>query len=183
MSANFEELKRFISGFKKVLSDCPEFISQAVIGEGINAVKNAKRIATTDPSSGNISKIGVVNSGAYCNAFHAGNQSSSFNGKTEHDGEKPTNQAGQYVIDVYNNMEYAAALEYGFRAHFVPGHWKGHTFVYQKDDPQGGMFVGKKGQIVQGHHTLERALGETKSTQKARLQRKLNKFLKERLTP
>lgn len=72
---------------------------------------------------------------------------------------------------------YAKPLEYGFRGHFVPGHWDGKSFVYQPKDPQGGMFVHS---LIPGHYTLERAVNATKRTQDARLQRRFEQELKKR---
>lgn len=72
---------------------------------------------------------------------------------------------------------YAKPLEYGFRGHFVPGHWDGKSFVYQPKDPQGGMFVHS---LIPGHYTLERAVNATKRTQNARLQRRFEQELKKR---
>ena len=69
-----------------------------------------------------------------------------------------------YKIDVFNNLDYAKPLEYGFRGHFVPGHWDGKSFVYQPKEPQGGMFVHS---LIPGHYTLERAVNATKRTQDA----------------
>ena len=82
-----------------------------------------------------------------------------------------------YKIDVFNNLNYAKPLEYGFRGHFVPGHWDGKSFVYQPKDPQGGMFVHS---LIPGHYTLERAVNATKRTQNARLQRRFEQELKKR---
>ena len=82
-----------------------------------------------------------------------------------------------YKIDVFNNLDYAKPLEYGFRGHFVPGHWDGKSFVYQPKDPQGGMFVHS---LIPGHYTLERAVNATKRTQNARLQRRFEQELKKR---
>ena len=78
---------------------------------------------------------------------------------------------------VDNAQPYAKPLEYGFRGHFVPGHWDGKSFVYQPKDPQGGMFVHY---LIPGHYTLERAVNATKRTQNARLQRRFEQELKKR---
>lgn len=37
-----------------------------------------------------------------------------------------------YIIEVFNNLEYSSFVEYGFRAHWVPGHWEGNKFVYDR---------------------------------------------------
>lgn len=97
-------------------------------------------------------------------------------GATEHE----TFCGTSYKIDVYNNLDYAKHLEYGFRSHFVPGYWEGHTFVYQPGFP-GGMYVGPYNGFVRGHFTLMRAIRRTKQTQDARLQRKQDKIIREGL--
>lgn len=83
----------------------------------------------------------------------------------------------QWTKDEGRFIPYAKPLEYGFRGHFVPGHWDGKSFVYQPKDPQGGMFVHS---LIPGHYTLERAVNATKRTQNARLQRRFEQELKKR---
>ena len=78
------------------------------------------------------------------------------------------------------SSRYAKHLEYGFRSHFVPGYWAGHTFVYQPGFP-GGMYVGPYNGFVNGHFTLRRAIRRTKQTQDARLNRKFNAILNQRI--
>lgn len=63
----------------------------------------------------------------------------------------------------------------------VPGHWEGNTFVYNRDDPEGGMFVGPKGGYVRGHFTMKRAAKRTKDTQQARVSRKITREINKRM--
>ncbi len=135
--------------------DSASIMDRLVVGEGINARDNARRICKREK---------IVNTGAYRRGFMSGTAA--------------IREGNRYKIDVYNNTDYAKHLEYGFRSHFVPGHWEGNTFVYKRGSKT-GMYVGPKGGYVPGHYTLRRALLETKRTQDARLQRKLLKYLSE----
>ena len=107
----------------------------------------------------------------------------------DHDGSRPKRYGKKLQIDVYNNIKYASELEHGFRSHFVPGEWEGETFVYKEfkpgadDNPDGGMYVGPKGGFVKGHWVMKRAIRNTKATQDARLKRKIENILTDRLGP
>lgn len=160
MSVDRKELQAYIAKLEKLKKDVPDIMRELIAGEGTYAVRQARKICKNEP--------GLVNTGAYRENWHTG-------GLARRNGNS-------YIIDVYNNLDYASHLEHGFRSHFVPGHWEGNTFVYQPNDPEGGMFVGpKKDVTVRGHFTLRRAVYRTKQTQQARLTRKINKILKERL--
>ena len=87
----------------------------------------------------------------------------------------------KYIVRFYNPLDYAGHLEHGFRSHFVPGHWEGFTCVYNRDDPEGGMFVGPKGGYVRGHFTMKRAVKRTLNTQQARVTRKIDKAINNRM--
>lgn len=93
------------------------------------------------------------------------------------DGDTLEARRERILIKYLDQLPYAKPLEYGFRGHFVPGHWDGKSFVYQPKDPQGGMFVHS---LIPGHYTLERAVNATKRTQNARLQRRFEQELKKR---
>ncbi|EHQ92144.1 HK97 gp10 family phage protein [Desulfosporosinus youngiae] len=43
-----------------------------------------------------------------------------------------TRTGDAYVIEIFNNLEYASFVEYGFRSHWVPGHWEGNKFIYDR---------------------------------------------------
>ena len=74
----------------------------------------------------------------------------------------------KHSIEVYNSADYAIYLEYGFRAHFVPGYWRGNVFVYQRGY-KGGMFVGKKGSVVRGHYIMKETEQEQKKSYEKRI--------------
>lgn len=158
MSVDNSELVAFQNQLQALENDIPEIMDQLAVGEGRYARDQARKICKEE---------GVVNTGDYRRNFKSGT--------------KAIRAGRAYKIDVFNNLDYAKPLEYGFRSHFVPGHWEGSSFVYQKNDPEGGMFVGPPGGFVRGHFTLLRAVKRTKTTQAARLNRKMDRIIKDRL--
>lgn len=158
MSVDNSELVAFQNQLQALENDIPEIMDQLVVGEGRYARDQARKICKEE---------GIVNTGDYRRNFKSG--------------KKAIRAGRSYKIDVFNNLDYAKPLEYGFRSHFVPGHWEGSSFVYQKNDPEGGMFVGPPGGFVRGHFTLLRAVKRTKTTQAARLNRKMDRIIKDRL--
>lgn len=168
MSVDNRELMEFGKALEALRDDIPEIINQLIVGEGVYAVGQARKICKNEP--------GLVNTGQYRNNFHAGDKAISYDGKKPHDGSKPKRSGKRYRIDVYNNLDYAKPLEYGFRGHFVPGRWEGKTFVYEQG-AKTGMYV----PFHRGHFTLRRAVRRTKTTQDARLNRKMNRIIRERL--
>lgn len=161
MSVDHRDMERWEAQLAELERDFPQIMSELVVGEGVYAVDQAKKICKNDSPD-------IVNTGEYRRNFKSDTKARR-SGKT-------------YIVRFYNNLEYAKHLEYGFRSHFVPGHWEGNVFVYNRDDPEGGMFVGPKGGIVRGHFTVRRAVERTKSTQDARLERKLDAIVRRRLT-
>lgn len=158
MSAEYKELIAFRNALQEIRDDMPKIMDKLVVGEGVYAAGQAKKIATDQK---------VVNLGEYRRSFHAD--------------EKAQRSGDWYRISFFNNADYAKHLEYGFRSHFVPGHWEGKTFVYNPGDPEGGMYVGPRGGYVNGHFVFRLAVRRTKDTKDARLKRKLNKELRDRL--
>lgn len=158
MSVDNSELVAFQNQLQALENDIPEIMDQLVVGEGRYARDQARKICKEE---------GIVNTGDYRRNFKTGT--------------KAIRAGRSYKIDVFNNLDYAKPLEYGFRSHFVPGHWEGSSFVYQRNDPEGGMFVGPPGGFVRGHFTLLRAVKRTKTTQAARLNRKMDRIIKDRL--
>ena len=158
MSVENSELVAFQNQLQALENDIPEIMDQLAVGEGRYARDQARKICKEE---------GIVNTGDYRRNFKSGT--------------KAIRAGRAYKIDVFNNLDYAKPLEYGFRSHFVPGHWEGSSFVYQKNDPEGGMFVGPPGGFVRGHFTLLRAVKRTKTTQAARLNRKMDRIIKDRL--
>ena len=158
MSVDNSELVAFQNQLQALENDIPEIMDQLAVGEGRYARDQARKICKEE---------GIVNTGDYRRNFKSGT--------------KAIRAGRAYKIDVFNNLDYAKPLEYGFRSHFVPGHWEGSSFVYQKNDPEGGMFVGPPGGFVRGHFTLLRAVKRTKTTQAARLNRKMDRIIMDRL--
>lgn len=180
MSFKYKELVQFRDNLLALQDEAPQIMEELVIGEGVYAVKQAKSIAKNDNPD-------IVDTGAYRNNFHCGDKAMAHTNNKDHDGSKPHRSGKTYRIDVYNNLDYAKHLEYGFRSHWVPGKWEGDTFVYikgykrakgDKEDP-GGMYVGPKDGYVKGRYVLKRAIRRTKISQEARLNRKFNKKIKE----
>ena len=174
MSVDTRGLLAFQKQLEALREDIPEIMNQLIIGEGVYAVKQARYICKQEK----ISRSEKESTGAYRNNFHAGDKALMFDGKDQYDGAKPKRSGTRYRIDFYNNLNYAKPLEHGFRGHFVPGKWEGKTFVYEKGAKE-GMYV----PFHRGHFTLKRAKRRTENTQEARLKRKINAILKERLGP
>jgi len=160
VSADFRDLIKWRDNMANTAAEMDQIMDELVVGEGVYAVKQAKLICKNDVPD-------IVGSGDYRNNWHSG--------------EKAVRNGRSYKVDVFNNLSYAKHLEYGFRSHFVPGHWEGNTFVYQRDDPEGGMYVGPYKGFVRGRFVLRRAIKRTEITQEARLKRKLDRILHERL--
>jgi len=160
MSMDHQELIAWEKQLKNLELDFPQIMGELAVGEGSFAVEQARKICTEDAPD-------IVNTGEYRRNF-----------RSDH---KAKRQGDCYSVEAGNPLDYARHLEYGFRSHFVPGHWEGNTFVYQPNDPEGGMFVGPKNGVVPGHFTLKRAIDRTKATQTPRLKRKLNRKIKQYL--
>ena len=157
MSVNRNELVQYIENLKALRdTGLPDIMSEIAVGEGVFAVGEARKICKNDVPD-------IVNNGDYRRNWKS---------------DKTAKQSGKrYIVRFYNPLDYAGHLEYGFRSHFVPGHWEGNTFVHNRDDPEGGMFVGPKGGYVRGRFVLRRAVKRTKDTQYARVNRKIDKAI------
>ncbi len=87
-------------------------------------------------------------------------------------------QAQDGVVDIYNNTDYAAHVEYGYRrrAHWVPGIWRGDRFYY---DPKAktGMMV--KPKLVKGQKMLHKGILTYKKTFAQRAKKQIEKLLGE----
>lgn len=88
-----------------------------------------------------------------------------------------TKNGDVYEVEVYTDIEYASFVEKGFRAHFVPGYWKGKQFIY---DPNAdtGMHVGKPGGWVQGKFMMKFSEEDLKRELPSFLKRKQEQLLK-----
>ena len=157
MSVNRNELVQYIENLKALRdTGLPDIMSEIAVGEGLFAVGEARKICKNDVPD-------IVNNGYYRRNWKS---------------DKTAKRSGKrYIVRFYNPLDYAGHLEHGFRSHFVPGHWEGNTFVYNPDDPEGGMFVGPKGGYVRGRFVLRRAVKRTKDTQYARVNRKIDKAI------
>lgn len=160
MSVNRNELTQWIGQLEALKDDVPDILSEIAVGEGVYAVKQARLICKNDVPD-------IVNSGDYRRNWKS---------------DKKAKRAGRrFIVRFYNPLDYAGHLEHGFRSHFVPGHWDGNTFVYSRDDPGGGMFVGPKSGYVRGHFTMKRAVKKTKDSQPARVNRKMDQAIRKRV--
>ena len=169
MSMTIKALKQFRDNLEQLKDKAPEVMEEILIGEGTFAVRQARNIVTS---------YGVVNTGEYRYNFHTGSKSRPADKSAKaYDGSKPRKQGKTWIVDVYNNLDYASFLEMGFRSHFVPGHWEGKTFVYSRGFP-GGMYVGPYKGYVEGIWALRTAMHRTEVTQKARIQRKFDRTIK-----
>lgn len=155
MSAEFNQLLDLRKALATMQADMPKIMEELVVGEGVYAAGQAKKIATQKRA---------VNLGQYRRGFMSD--------------EKAHVSGKWYRVSFYNNTDYAKHLEYGFRSHFVPGHWEGKTFVYGRDDPEGGMYVGPPGGYVRGLFVFRLAVRRTSETKDARLRRKLTALLR-----
>lgn len=160
MSVKKNDLVQFIGGLQTLTDEVPEIMSKIAVGEGVYAVGEARKICTTDVPD-------IVNTGDYRRNWKS---------------DQTAKRAGRrFIVRFYNSLDYAGHLEHGFRSHFVPGHWEGHTFVYNRDDPEGGMFVGQKGGYVRGRFTMKRAVKRTLDNQQARVSRKITREINKRM--
>ena len=71
-------------------------------------------------------------------------------------------QPANGAVEIYNNTEYAADVEWGHRQHkcWVPGAWKGGRFVYDPNAKTGMML---KEKFIEGAKMLHTAMDETKA--------------------
>lgn len=160
MSVKKTDLVNYIQQLQTLKNDVPEIMDEIAVGEGVYAVKQARLICKNDVPD-------IVNTGDYRR-----------NWKSD---RKAKRSGRRYIVRFYNPLDYAGHIEHGFRSHFVPGHWDGNTFIYNRDDPEGGMFVGPKGGYVRGRFTMKRAVKRTKDTQQARVNRKIDRAIKQRM--
>jgi hypothetical protein len=76
------------------------------------------------------------------------------------------------VVEIYNPVDYASFVEYGFRSHWVPGYWKGKSFVYDPN-AETGMYVGPKDGWVPGRFMATISMQE--------IERELPRYLERRV--
>jgi len=81
-------------------------------------------------------------------------------------------QGNAYVVEIFNNLDYASFVEYGFRSHWVPGYWKGKRFIYDPNSKT-GMYVGPKNGWVEGRFMMTISMQE--------IERELPRYLERRM--
>lgn len=154
MSVDNSEMIAMQKALEALQNDIPEIMDNLAVQEGEHAVKEARRICKQEK---------IVNLGDYRRNFKCGT--------------KALRNGNLYTIDFYNNLDYAKPLEYGFRKHYVPGHYlSGHW----RDEYPNGLVVGAKQGFVPGKYVLKRAKSNTEKTAAARLERKYLQELKKR---
>lgn len=81
------------------------------------------------------------------------------------------------IIEVYNNTEYAAHVEYGHRQkkRWVPGVWKGGRFEYDPEAKTGMMLKAKR---IEGARMLKNAVKEQRVAYRKNAKRILGELLK-----
>ena len=170
MSVDFSGFTEMRKRIEALTDDMPKIMEQFVVGEGVYAVGQARRICTDEK---------IVNNGTYRMNFHAGDKALSLGSDGRaYDGGKIGRSGPLYSIDVYNNLDYAKHLEHGFRSHFVPAKYL--SGPYREKFPN-GMYVGPYNGFVNGRFVLKRAIRRTEQTQDARLSGKFNAILNQRI--
>ena len=125
MGVRKDDLTQYIQQLETVKADIPAIMSKIAAGEGAYAVKQARLICRND---------NVIGAGAYRRNWQS---------------DKAAKRSGRrYIVRFYNPLDYASHLEYGFRSHFVPGRWEGHTFSYGRNDPTGAHDVYQAGEYM-----------------------------------
>jgi len=120
---DFTEFEKLAKTFKKALDDrvIERFMREFLLEMAFRAERKIKK--RTPENTGHLRRNWQV-------------------GKVERHGNA-------LVVEIFNPVEYASFVEYGFRSHWVPGYWKGKTFVYDPN-AQTGMYVGPKDGWVPG---------------------------------
>ena len=155
MSVDNTDLISFLSKLEKLADDMPQIMNRLAVDEGRYARDQARKICREER---------IVDTSHYIRNFKSGSEA--------------IKTGTLYKVDVYNNVDYAKPLEYGFRSHFVPGRYL--SGKYRTLYPS-GMYVGKPGGFVRGRFTLTRAKKRGEITRDARLTRELYSIINERL--
>lgn len=166
MSFDYKDLRKFQKNLENLKKNAPAVVEALTISEGLYAVKQARTITRDEK---------LADTGTYLRNWHTGNSETPAHEGKEYDGQPVRKKGDTYTVDVYNNIDYAKHLEFGFRSHYVPPQYL--SSYYRKRFPK-GMYVGTPGGYVEGHYVLRRAIRQTKVTQKARLTREWDKKIK-----
>lgn len=144
---DFSELERFAGAFQKALDErvIERFIRDFLLEMAYRADRKIK-------------KRTPVNTGELRRRWKVGNVE---------------RRGNAYVVEIYNPLEYASYVEYGFRSHWVPGRWEGKQFVYDKNADT-GMYVGPKNGWVEGRFMMTISMQE--------IERELPRYLEKRMT-
>ena len=86
-----------------------------------------------------------------------------------------------YEIEIFNEVEYAGFVEYGFRSHWVPGRWEGNKFIYEKG-AKTGMYVGQKNGWVEGRFMMRNNVKDIEEKLPAYLERRQVQLLEQILS-
>ena len=97
MSMEISGLRQLRDNLERLKDKAPEVMEEILIGEGVYAVGQARKIVTN---------AGAVNTGAYRYNFHTGTKTRpAYSSARMHDGSKPRKQGKTWIIDVYNNLD------------------------------------------------------------------------------
>lgn len=145
-SFDFSELRRLAVAFNKALDErvIERFIRNFLLEMAFRAERKIKK--RTPENTGHLRKNWQV-------------------GRVERHGNA-------LVVEVFNPVDYASFVEYGFRSHWVPGYWKGKTFVYDPN-AKSGMYVGPKDGWVPGRFMATISMKE--------IERELPRYLERRV--
>ncbi|GIQ70760.1 HK97 gp10 family phage protein [Xylanibacillus composti] len=158
---NFRDFENLAKRFEKMSKGdvIDQFIRDFVMEIGMRALRKIKKL-TQSNASGQLRSMWQI-------------------GKVERQGDS-------YIVEIFNNLEYASFVEYGFRAHWVPGKWEGNVFRYipnYKPPPgePGGMQVGPKGGWVEGRFMMSIGMKEIERELPTYLARRQKKLLEKLL--
>lgn len=153
---DFKEFEKLAKAFQKALDErvVENFIREFLLEIAHRAERKIKK--RTPSSDGQLRRLWKV-------------------GKIERRGNS-------YVVEIFNNLEYASFVENGFRAHWVPGYWQGKTFVYDRDykppkGQPGGMQVGPKGGWVEGKFMMAISMKEIERSLPGYLEKRQNELV------
>lgn len=143
---DFSELKQLANSFNKALDErvIDRFLRDFLLEMAFRAERKIKK--RTPVNTGNLKRNWRV-------------------GEVERHGNT-------LVVEIINNTDYASFVEYGFRAHWVPGYWKGKQFVYDPN-AKSGMYVGPKDGWVPGRFMATISMQE--------IERELPRYLEKRV--
>ena len=110
MSVDNSELLAFQNQIQALKDDIPEIMDSLAVGEGRYARDQARKICKEE---------NIVNTGDYRRNFKSGT--------------KAIRAGNSYKIDVFNNLDYAKPLEYGFGFFLLKNHifnFKQNVFIF-----------------------------------------------------